>query len=191
MDRETSLMRRALLAVAIVAGAVAPFARSPYRTDSPAQFDIGRLAAAVEAEEDHVTAIELARWIRDRKPGLRVIDLRSASEFDAYHVPSATNVPLPALIATPPAKRSTIVLVSEGGAHAAQGWVFLRAMGHDDVYFLRGGLQEWLDDVMSPVNAAPEVAELSRYFGGTPSRSDTPGSESASERVRTMRRRGC
>ena len=184
-------MRRALLIAAIIAGAVAPFAGSPYRTDSQAQLDVQRLAAAVEAEEDHVTAIELARWIRDRKPGLRVIDLRPRPEFDAYRVPSSTNVALPHLIASPPAPRSTIVLVSDGGSHAAQGWVFLRAMGYRDVYFLRGGLREWLDDVMSPVNAPPELAELSRYFGGTPRRDDSPGSESAAERVRAIRRRGC
>src|SRR5688572_1080206 len=184
-------MRRALLFAAIIAGAFAPFAGSPYRTDPPPQLDVLRLAAAVEAEEDHVTAVELARWIRDRKPGLRVIDLREAFEYEAYHVPSATNVQLRSLIATPPATRSTIVLVSEGGAHAAQGWVFLRTMGYHDVYFLRGGLQEWIDDVMNPVNAAPEVAELSRYFGGKPSRNDTPRSESAAERVRALRRRGC
>jgi 3-mercaptopyruvate sulfurtransferase SseA len=45
------------------------------------------------------------------------------------------------------------VLVSDGGAHAAQGWVFLRALGIAHVYFLRGGLGEWLDDVMNPADA--------------------------------------
>ena len=182
-------MRRALLVAAIVAGALAPFAGSPYRTSS--QLDVQRLAAAVEREEDHVTALELARWIHDRKPGLRVVDLRGATEFAAYHVPSAENVPLQSLVAAPFPKSDTLVLISDGGAHAAQAWVFLQALGYRDVYFLRGGLQEWLDDVMSPSRATPDLAELSRYFGGSP-RSERPLVPlPARERIAAMRRRGC
>jgi 3-mercaptopyruvate sulfurtransferase SseA len=33
----------------------------------------------------------------------------------------------------------TIVLLSEGGAHAAQAWVFLQIRGYRNVFFLRGG----------------------------------------------------
>jgi 3-mercaptopyruvate sulfurtransferase SseA len=52
------------------------------------------------------------------------------------------------------AKDDTIVLISDGGAHAAQAWVFLRALGHEHVVFLRGGLGEWLDDVMNPAKTS-------------------------------------
>jgi rhodanese-related sulfurtransferase len=190
-------MRRALLIAAIVAGGLAPFAGSPDRT--AAQLDVQRLAAAVEREEDHVTAVELARWIHDRKPGLRVVDVRSAAEFEAYHVPSAENVPLHALVAATIPKGDTLVLISDGGAHAAQAWVFLQALGYPNVYFLRGGLQEWLDDVMSPASATPDLAELSRYFGGSPRPGGgqepppVPSSliPSSRDRVASMRRRGC
>ena len=190
-------LRKLLLIAAIVAGALAPFSGSPYRT-APQQLDVQRLAAAVAAEEDHVTAIELARWIHDRKPGLRVVDLRGATEFAAYHVPSAENVPLQSLVAAPFPKSETLVLISDGGAHAAQAWVFLQALGYRDVYFLRGGLQEWLDDVMNPSRATPDLAELSRYFGGSPRSDREVGLDvrpivplPARERVAAMRRRGC
>jgi hypothetical protein len=56
--------------------------------------------------------------------------------------------------------------------------VFVRALGHQQVYFLRGGLYEWLDDVMNPAIAATasdsardefeRIAAISRYFGGVP-----------------------
>ena len=182
-------MRRALLIAALVAGGVAPFAGSPHRT--AAQLDLRRLAAAVEREEDHVTAIELARWIHDRKEGLHVVDLRGAAEFAAYHVPSSENVPLQSLVGTPFPKTETLVLISDGGAHAAQAWVFLQALGYPNVYFLRGGLQEWLDDVMSPASATPDLAELSRYFGGSPHSGPPIVPLPARERVAAMRRRGC
>ncbi|HYC93140.1 MAG TPA: rhodanese-like domain-containing protein [Thermoanaerobaculia bacterium] len=152
-------MRRALLIAALVAGVLAPLAGSPYRAP---QLDVQRLAAQIEAEQDHVTAVELAQWIRDRKPGLRVLDLRTPAEFEQYHVPSSVNVPLPQLVAQQFARGDTLVLVSEGGGHAAQGWVLMRARGYASVFFLRGGIQEWDEDVIR----APEQKELSRYFGG-------------------------
>lgn len=66
-------MKRTLALLALIAGGFAAFAGSPYR------------ASRVE----YVSAAELAQWIRDRKPGLRVIDLRSPQEFDAGHVPTS------------------------------------------------------------------------------------------------------
>lgn len=155
--------------------------------------DLRQLAAEVAGERDHVTAIELAQWIKDRKPGLRVLDLRTPEEFDEYHVPGARKMPLEELVSKRFAPDETIVLVSGGGAHAAQGWVLLRASGHERVYFLRGGIGEWVDDVMNPVGASPDVAALSRYFGGVPRdgvpRDGVPPGTTNS--IRAMKRRGC
>jgi rhodanese-related sulfurtransferase len=166
-----------------------------------AALDVTRLAMEIEREDDHVTALELAQWIRDRKPGLRVLDVRSDSEFAAYHIPSAERMPLAALASLAPASDETLVLYSEGGAHAAQGWVLLRANGHRNVYFLRGGLLDWMDDVMSPVLPADttrgRVAALSRYFGGVPRAGVAPlptsptDAPTAGAAVARLRRRGC
>jgi rhodanese-related sulfurtransferase len=163
--------------VALLLGVAAAFAGTPDRARN-ARLDVESLARAVEHEDDHVTAIELAEWIRERRPGLRVVDIRSNDEFDALHIPTAERIPLSDLSKTPFRRDETIVLYSEGGAHAGQGWVFLRALGYTQVYFLRGGLREWLDDVMSPViaptatdsarKAFTRVSDLSRYFGGSP-----------------------
>jgi rhodanese-related sulfurtransferase len=153
--------------VLAVLAAVAGSSRPPR-----ASLNAAALAGEIERESDHVTALELAQWIRDRKPGLRVLDVRSDSEYAAYHIPSAERVPLSALAALHPTEGQTLVLYSEGGAHAAQGWVLLRAAGVDSVYFLRGGLLDWMDDVMNPIvgtdSASARTASLSRYFGGTP-----------------------
>jgi rhodanese-related sulfurtransferase len=162
--------------------------------------DVKALASEIEHESDHVTAIELAEWIRVRKPGLRVIDVRSDSEFETYHIPSAERISLTQLPSLKPAGNETLVLYSEGGAHAAQGWVLLRASGHHDVYFLRGGILDWMEDVMSP--ALPETrdstsaqrADLSHYFGGVP-HIGAPGEKNsplgAAQTVVKFKRRGC
>jgi rhodanese-related sulfurtransferase len=217
----TRAWRRWLAGAAALAGALAPLAGSPSgRAGSavrpaagsgasergetggraPWGIDVAELARIVADQEDHVPAIELARWIRARRSGLRVIDVRTASEFRIFHIPGAENVALEALAQTRFGRDETIVLYSEVGIHGAQAWVFLRALGHRRVFFLRGGLHEWLDDVMSPTIAgdAPpealaafaEIAELSRWFGGTPRWIDRaePAPEGG---VRLARGRGC
>lgn len=194
---------RTLGAAALVLGAAAPFAGSPYS----AKIDIDGMAAAIVAGEDHVSALQLAQWIRDQKKGLRVIDVRSADAFAAFSVPSAENIPIEAISKAEFAAGDTVVLYSEEGAHAAQAWVFLKARGVGQVYFIAGGLADWRDEVMGPVlpaDASPEavaafqpIADLSLYFGGSPV-TGAPGAAatqmrtaSAAADLAAMRRRGC
>jgi rhodanese-related sulfurtransferase len=199
-------LRRWLAGSAALAGALAPLAGSPYRRASPAgagapgTVDVAELARIVAEQQDHVPAVELAAWIRAGERGLRVVDVRSASEFAAYHIPGAEHIPLDRLTTVRFADDETVVLYSEHGVHAAQAWVFLRALGHRRVLFLQNGLHEWLDDVMSPTIAedAPaeaqaafaRVAEISAWFGGTPRRLSR-AADAAAEHALRARRRGC
>lgn len=158
--------RRLLAVLAVTLGAIAPFAGEP-RPPLQAALDTAKLAAQIAREEDHVTARELAAWIRSRKPGLRVIDLRSREEFAAHHLPGARPATIQDVVKTRFAPGDTIVLYSAGGAHAAQAWVLLRAAGYQRVVFLRGGYREWTEFLQSD-------AEARAYFGRVP---ETNGEE--------------
>lgn len=212
--------RRWLAGSAAVAGALAPLAGSPSRTTAsdtasdqvsartpgsspgraPGAIDVAELARAVADQRDHVSAVQLAIWIRARLPGLRVVDVRSATEYAAFHLPGAEHIPLEQLTEAAFSADETIVLYSELGVHGGQAWVFLRALGHRRVFFLRNGLHEWLDDVMSPTLAEDasaearaafaQVAELSRWFGGAP-REPTRGASAVRGDAPMARRRGC
>jgi rhodanese-related sulfurtransferase len=146
------MTRRVLAIVAIAGGVLAAFAGSPHRD----RLDVATLASAIEKEEDHVTALELASWIRDRKPGLRIIHLGQ----EATEIPRAESMTLQSVVALPVRTDQTLVVTSDGGAHAAQAWVLLRARGHRDVYFLSGGSREWQAQVLNPTRST----ELTRYF---------------------------
>lgn len=188
MSTTNARTARTLAIVALTLGAAAPFAGSPYRS-ARASVDVADLAGMIAREEDHVTALELATWIHDRKPSLRVIDVREPEEFAAYQIPTAENVPLAQFSRLSMKADDTVVLYSGGGAHAAQALVFIRAMGHRQVFFLSGGLNEWIDDVMNPVASTP----ITRYFGGVarPEGSAPPSASTTAERVKQLRRRGC
>ena len=75
----TPFARRILAGTALVAGALA--AVVPNRPVRPAAIDVAALARTVEREDDHVTALELAAWIKDRRPNLHVLDVRSEREY--------------------------------------------------------------------------------------------------------------
>lgn len=195
---------RTLGAGALLLGVLAPFAGSPY-PPSRGSIDVDGLARIIASGEDHVTALELARWIRDRKPRLRVIDVRTPEAFATYAIPTAENISIGDLARADFTPDEVIVLYSEGGAHAGQAWVMLRAMGLSNVFFIAGGMIDWHEQVMTPQlpvganeddrRAFETTAELSRYFGGEPEFSSThrqlaPAPDSDAARV-AVRRRGC
>jgi rhodanese-related sulfurtransferase len=165
-------MHQWLAVLAGALGALALAAGEPY----PA----GR-ATAAEGDGSYVTAVDLARWIREPKAGLRVLDVRAESEFAAYHIPGAEHVPLAELRRREWSRDSIVVLYAEDDARAARASRVIRARGAVTIHVLRGGLLAWVDGIVEPrltalaptATPAEQVArreqlELSRYFGGTP-----------------------
>jgi hypothetical protein len=146
-----SPVRRTLAGLAIVGGALAPFAGNPYLPRD-------------------VDALQLASWIKERKPGLRLIDARPLQEFNAYHIPGSEHVSAAELATMQFRPTETVVVITEE--------------------IIRG----WSDEVMNPTvapDASPEAkaaferaAALSRYFGGVPRVGQR-------ERSPVIRRHGC
>jgi hypothetical protein len=176
MKRPSLTFNQKLAALAFALGAVALFAQ-PHRGPF-VKLDGRELALVVEQEVDHVTAPELAAWIVEGRADYRLIDLRSAEEYAAYHIPTAENVPLSGLADYPLLRTEKVVLYSEGGIHSAQAWMLLRAQGHESAYMVLGGLEAWKDEVLYPAlpaDAGPQqrarferAAALAQFFGGQP-----------------------
>ena len=150
--------------------------------------DAGRLAtiaSEISREADHVDPLDLAQWIHDERPGLRVIDVREDLAPEDYQIPGAESQPLAGIAGLQVKRGETIVLYSDGGAHAAQAWVLLRARGLTDVYVLKDGLAAWEDEVLSPLVPPPSdsaatarfqrTRALADYFGGHPRLEDRSG----------------
>ena len=174
MSRLTLNQRLALAAVAL--GAVALFA-APY-PGSKVSLDAKELALVIGTEADHVEAPELAAWIIESRADYRLVDLRTEAEFAQYHIPTAVNLPMNTLTDAGLGRQEKIVLYSEGGIHSAQAWMLLTAQGYKSVYILKGGLDEWKDQVVFPViadNPTPSerarderLQSISAFFGGQP-----------------------
>jgi rhodanese-related sulfurtransferase len=182
-------LNQKLAGVALLLGVVALFA-SPY-PGSKVTLDAKELSLIVGSEADHVEAPELAAWIIEGRGDYRLVDLRTPGEFDRYHIPTAQNIPMSVLTDAGLGRQEKLVLYSEGGIHSAQAWMLLRAKGYTAVYMLKGGLDEWNDQVVFPViadNPTPEqrarderLRSISVFFGGQPrSAAATAGAAAAS-----------
>jgi rhodanese-related sulfurtransferase len=169
-------LERKLAVAALSLGMLALFAQ-PYR-GNVVTLDVKELASAIEREDDHVTAGELAAWIVEGRSDYRLIDLRGAKEYADYHIPTAENVALATLPDAALEHAGKLVLYSDGGLHASQAWMLMRAKGFRNAYTLKGGLEEWKDAVLFPSVAADAMPQdrarferavaLSRFFGGGP-----------------------
>jgi rhodanese-related sulfurtransferase len=136
---------------------------------------VSDLMASVTVVE--VSPIQLARWIRDRRPGLDVIDVRRADEYETGHIPGARNVTAPQP-GTVDATVGTVVLYDQDGRNVRELAAALSPGAEAPVYVLEGGIDGWVDTVMAPrlradasdeeQAAFAERAELSRWFGGLP-----------------------
>ncbi len=178
------------LAIAALALGVLALAGNPYRGHR-VTLDTRELAVIVGTEVDHVTPQTLAGWIIAGATDYRLIDLRSPAEFARYHIPTAENVPIAGLADYGLARNEKIVLYSQGGIHAAQAWMLLRAERYAGVYILFGGLEAWQDEILHPVAPAqptPQQAatferavQVARFFGGAPRAAAAPGEAPAPE----------
>ena len=119
------------------------------------------LARIIAEGEDHVTAQELSDWLIKDRRDFELVDIRDIQEFDAAHIEGARHIPLAGLFADQilnslPAGR-TVVVYSNGSAHAAQAALLLRLAGREALALL-GGYNYWHAYLNDPEKAG--VAEM-------------------------------
>jgi rhodanese-related sulfurtransferase len=126
-------------------------------------------AKRIAAGEDHISASELAdRLVRDQRD-FELVDIRDEADFAAGHIEGARHISLAGLLAADslaslPAGR-TIVVYSNGSAHAAQAALLLNLTGRDALALL-GGYNYWQAYLHDPEKAGVaemDPAERARY----------------------------
>ena len=156
------------------AGFVALVAGDPYR-GSHATIDTKDLAIRAGSGADSIQVGQLADWIIQGRNDFKLVDLRSGTDFAAYHIPTAENVPLASLTPDFAAHNEKIILCSEDGTQAAKAWFLLEAQGFKSVYLLDGGLRSWQDMILFPKKSDKtdeavfdRQMQVAKFIGGTP-----------------------
>ena len=161
--------------IAIVVALLALVAGNSFKRNT-ANVDPYKLAYIVEHELDHVSAFDLGKSIMEGNSHYLVLDLRDSNQFADYHIPGAVNISLTSLMDAKYQKDQPMVLYSEGGVHSAQAMFLMWTRGYSRVYMLKGGMNEWNDEVLHPVLHPGNVAgsdsiatlrKMSAWFGTT------------------------
>lgn len=196
-----AILAGALGALAVAAGEPYPGDASPRRNELTG--DVG--------------VLEVARRLRDRSASIRLVDIRTDSQFAAYHIPGAEHVQAESLPRLESRREEPVVIYADDDRRARRASLLLRERGVERARALPGGVVAWIDSIVEPRLAPlPEPAtveqraarrehlELSRYFGGTPVVSPAPAPaapdsiaplpsprRSETDAVARIRRRGC
>ena len=93
-----------------------------------------------------VPEIDIDELARLRESGVVLVDVRQPDEFEQFHVPGATLIPLadvPERVEEIPSDTRVYVICGSGG-RSARAVEFLNRQGYDTVN-VAGGSKAWLD----------------------------------------------
>lgn len=105
-----------------------------------------------------------------KDPALLLIDVRPETQFKAFAIPGALNVPLDSLLA--PSNMAMLsnkdvdkVFYSNADATADQAWIIAKRAGFETIFVMQGGLNKWFNDIVKAEEpaATEPVEQLARY----------------------------
>jgi len=131
----------------------------------------------------YLSTHQIAKRLIERDPSIFLVDVRTPSEYNEYAIPDAFNIPLENLLNEEWVDYLSqdgvdVVLYSNGDIYADQAWALLAQHGAENLYVLKGGVNQWFATIIQPV-APPETASSEAfdlysfekaaciYFGGT------------------------
>lgn len=98
---------------------------------------------------------EVADMLIQKDPSIQLIDIRSAEEYQKYHLPGAYNLPMSELLNDE--FRYVIdqdlkinVFYSNSSVKANEAYIITRQLGYHNNYVLEGGLNYWATVIMNP-----------------------------------------
>jgi rhodanese-related sulfurtransferase len=91
------------------------------------------------------STVSVAQAAQLRAQGAMVLDVREQSEWDQFHIPDATLIPLGQLATriNEVPKNRDVVVVCRTGVRSAQGRDILLQAGYTRVTSLAGGMTQW------------------------------------------------
>lgn len=146
----TSLLEKNLGLIFLFLSVAMMAACGPSGRSDPSLADVAQAAAR---QDDRVSVEELAGWLIEGRKNFKLIDLRSAEDFDEGRIADAENIPITQLVSAEvleglPTDRMVIVY-SNGSENAAKATVMLRLSGFDG-HLLAGGFNAWHKRILNP-----------------------------------------
>ncbi len=147
-----------------------------------------KLLQEINDDTRYVTTDEVAQKMMYGDAYTTLIDVRSADEYNKYHLKGVVNIPLDSILNKDKNGNyvyedilnqdiATNIFYSNGTVYANQAWVLLRRMNYKNNYVMKGGLNKWIETIIRPKHplqtASQKEFELynfrraaSMFFGG-------------------------
>ncbi|RLD52723.1 MAG: hypothetical protein DRI94_02205 [Bacteroidetes bacterium] len=149
----------------------------------------------------YMTTDEVAEKLIYGDAYLQLIDVRSADNFQKFHLKGAVNIPLDSILNKDEKGNyeyedilnqdvKTNVFYSNGTVYANQAWILLRRLNFKNNYVMKGGLNRWIETVIQPQRPLQTASQeefylynfrraASMFFGGgsvssVPAEDNTP-----------------
>lgn len=111
------------------------------------------LAESID-EKTYFTPDQVARLVVSEDSTMRLIDLRTEKEFRSFSIPGSVNIPYGEFLKKDPRSFLTAgnvknIFYSNGDLEANYALVIARGMNFENVYVMKGGLNEWFSTVMN------------------------------------------
>ena len=138
--------------VLVLMGLILAF--SPVDSVQTEQVSTQTLIAELQQGSQYIQADELVHWIIDKDPGYQLVDIRSNTDYEKYHIPQNIHIPFEKLTSDESKdildNDKMIILASNGNTQAGQAWILLKQLGYQEVYILAGGMNHWVQTFTTP-----------------------------------------
>ena len=115
----------------------------------------GDMLSDLNGRSQYIGPDEIADMLIQKDPSLQLIDLRSAEEYQKFHLPGAYHIPMSELLNED--FRYVIdqdlrlnVFYSNSSVKSNEAYIITRQLGYQNNYVLEGGLNYWAAVIMNP-----------------------------------------
>jgi len=103
----------------------------------------------------YFSADEVAQMIISQDPSIQLIDVRTEKFYNKFTLNGAINIPLkdflnPDNLAYLDQDVYNTILFSNGSSDADVAWQLATRMGYQNVFVMRGGMNNWVDQILQP-----------------------------------------
>ncbi len=142
----------------------------PQNTTRPYKLTPDQMLVEIRTGTQFISPDEVADKIIQKDPSIQLIDVRNPREFDMYSLPGAINIPLENILSEENADllnqgTKMNIFYSNGSTEANEAWLLTRQLDYQNNYVLEGGLNYWMETIMSPTKPGNAVSndEIARY----------------------------
>ena len=127
----------------------------PENTTQPFRLTAEELLQEVNEGLQFITPDQVAHLIINEDPSILLIDVRSADEYEYFHLQGAINIPLSDLLNKdwePYLNQDvrTNIFYSNGVTKSNEAWMITRQLGYNNCMVLMGGLNAWAETIQNP-----------------------------------------